>query len=77
MLILTRKPSESVYIDLTEDLDPSTPIGDIFSNRRIEITIARVRGDQVKLGIHADPRLRILRAELWARRLMRGTGSAD
>lgn len=71
MLILTRKPGESVYIDLIEDLDPRTPIGDVFKDRRIEITVARIRGDQVKLGVRADPRLRILRAELTARRSIR------
>ncbi len=64
MLVLTRKPGQAIQIDLMEDLDPQTPVGELFVTGPIEIIIGGFRGDQVKLGIHADKRFRILRDEL-------------
>lgn len=68
MLILTRKPGQSVCIDLMEDVDPSTPIGDVFSHGPIEIRITHIRNKDVKLGFKADARFLILRLELYQRR---------
>jgi len=65
MLILTRKPGQVVRIDLMEDLDPKTPVGDLFAGGPIEVVVTSVNGAQVKLGLNADPRFRILREELW------------
>ncbi len=64
MLVLTRKPGQAIQIDLMEDLDPQTPVGELFGAGPIEIVIGGRRGDQVKLGIAADKRFRILRDEL-------------
>ncbi len=64
MLILTRKPGQAVEIDLMEDLDPRTPVGELFAQGPIEIVVTSIRGEQVKLGFTADPRFRILREEL-------------
>ncbi len=64
MLVLTRKPGQAIQIDLMEDLDPRTAVGELFATGPIEIIIGGRRGDQVKLGIHADKRFRILRDEL-------------
>ncbi len=64
MLVLTRKPGQAVQIDLMEDLDPRTPVGDLFAQGPIEIVVTGIRGEQVKLGLTADPRFRILREEL-------------
>ncbi len=64
MLILTRKVGHAVHIDLVEDLDPRTPVGELFSQGPIEIVVTGIRGEQVKLGLTADPRFRILREEL-------------
>ncbi len=61
MLVLTRKPGQAIQIDLMEDLDPRTPVGELFATGPIEIIIGGIRGDQVKLGIHADKRFRIRR----------------
>lgn len=66
MLILTRKPSQSIVIDLIEGLDPQTPVGELFAQGPIEILVSEVRSGQVRLGVQADPRLRILRDELCA-----------
>ncbi len=64
MLVLTRKPGQAIQIDLMEDLDPRTPVGELFGAGPIEIIIGGRRGDQVKLSIRADKRFRILRDEL-------------
>ncbi len=64
MLILTRKPGQAVQIDLMADLDPRTPIGELFAQGPIEIVVTGIRGEQVKLGLTADPCFRILREEL-------------
>ncbi len=47
MLVLTRKPNESVVID-----------------GRITVTILRVQGDKVRLGIEAPKGIPIRRTEL-------------
>ena len=77
MLFFTRTLGESVYIDLMEDIDPRTHVGDVFGRGPIELVITSIRGSEVKLGISADPALRILRAELWAKRLRRIAGVTD
>ena len=64
MLILTRKPGQVVRIDLMENLDPKTPVGDLFVGGPIQVVITSVNGMQVKLGLNADPRFLILRGEL-------------
>ena len=64
MLILTRKPGQAVVIDLIEGLDPRTPVGELFARGPIEVTVAKIEGGHVRLGIEADTRFRILRDEL-------------
>lgn len=65
MLVLTRKPGESVMIDLMKDIDPRTPVRMLFARGAIEVTVIGVHGRQVKLGIDADMGFRILREELF------------
>jgi len=77
MLFLTRTLGESVYIDLMEDIDPRTPVGDVFERGPIAVVVTSIRGGEVRLGISAGPALRILRAELWAGRLGRLGGAGD
>jgi len=64
MLILTRKPGQVVRIDLLENLDPQTPVGELFAQGPIRIMVTAIQGGQVKLGLSADPRFLILREEL-------------
>ena len=64
MLILTRKPGQAVVIDLIEGLDPKTPVGELFTRGPIEVTVVKIEGGHVRLGIEADTRFRILRDEL-------------
>lgn len=68
MLVLTRKPGQTVIVDLTEGIDPQTPVGELFAGGAIVIRVTDVVGAQVKLGFEADGRFRILREELWVRR---------
>ncbi len=63
MLILTRKPGQSFKIELG-DIDPRTPIGEVFADGPIEILVTVVKGSRVRLGIQASPGLSILRSEL-------------
>ena len=63
MLILTRKSGQVVIIDMMEDLDPQTPIGELFARGPIEVMVTDIQGTQVKLGFTADPRFLILREE--------------
>jgi len=45
MLILTRRSNESFILTLSDDIDESTPIGDVL-NQQIEITPLGIKGNQ-------------------------------
>lgn len=64
MLVLARKRGETIRIDLMEGVDPQTPVGELFAAGAIEVTIASIKGTQVKIGIQAEQRFRVLRGEL-------------
>lgn len=64
MLVLGRKEGELVRIDISKGVSPSLPIGELFSQGPIEITVTRILRGAVRLGIQADWRFTILRAEL-------------
>ncbi len=64
MLVLTRKPGQSIMIEPDATLDLRTPIGELFRAGPIEVVVTHVNHLQVKVGIHAHPRLQILREEL-------------
>ena len=72
MLVLTRKPGQTVIIDLEEGVDPRTPVGELFAQGAITVRVLDVVGAQVKLGFEAEGRFRILREELWVRRRAAG-----
>lgn len=65
MLILTRRPGEALSIRPAWQLDPSTPVEQLFNGGAIQIAITGVRGSQVRLGISAHKSFLILREELW------------
>lgn len=64
MLILTRRAGEIIRIRPDPTLDPAIPIADLFSTGSIDIVVTQIVGKQVKIGIHADSRLIIVRDEL-------------
>ena len=64
MLILTRREGESLTLTLDSSIDPATPAGQLFASGPVVITVRRLRGGMVRLGVAADPRLIVLRSEL-------------
>lgn len=66
MLILTRRPGEALSIRPVWQLDPATPVEQLFSEGAIRIAITGVRGSQVRLGVSAHKSFHILREELLA-----------
>ncbi|MHB1587421.1 MAG: carbon storage regulator [Acidiferrobacteraceae bacterium] len=64
MLILSRREKESLTIHLGAGVDPKTPVSELFTNGPLVVTVARVRGGTVRLGVIADPRFAVLRSEL-------------
>ncbi len=64
VLILTRKRGQSIKIQPKQDVDPNTPVGELFADGPIEVCVLGVAGQQIKVGIRADRRFLILRDEL-------------
>ena len=65
MLVLTRKPGQSLWIGLQEGVAPSMMVGELFAGGPIEVMVTKIQGGQVRLGISADRRFLILRDKLW------------
>ena len=64
MLILTRKPSQSLSIHPHPTLDPGTQVEQLFAGGPIHVQVLGVQGSQVRLGVDAPAGLCILREEL-------------
>ena len=64
MLILTRRPGESILIDIPGDLDPNTPVSELFANGPMEVRILSQKASTVRIGIDAPEKLEIVRSEL-------------
>ncbi len=64
MLVLARKPGESIKISLNKGVDPDIPARVLFESGPIEILVAHLGRSEVKLAIQAHPDLVILRNEL-------------
>lgn len=63
MLVLTRRVGESILIFPSDNLDPNTPISELFGEP-IRITLTRVNGNQSRVGIVAPDDLTIAREEV-------------
>mgnify|MGYP003472110965 FL=1 len=63
MLILTRKPSQSLSIHPHPTLDPNTPVEQLFVGGPIQVQVVGVQGAQVRLGVAAPAGFCILRDE--------------
>ena len=61
-LTLSRRVNESVEITLNNDIDPTTPVGEILD--KIIITPTKVEGNSVKINFQANKSLSISRTEL-------------
>mgnify|MGYP001585360891 FL=1 len=64
MLILTRKPSQSLSIYPHPTLDLGTPVEQLFAGGPIHVQVLGVQGSQVRLGVAVPGGLCILREEL-------------
>jgi len=64
MLVLTRSARQSFYI-YPEDVPQDMTVAELFAEGPIEVSVAEVRGRQVKIGINAPPELTVLRNELF------------
>ncbi len=54
MLLLTRKPGQSIELDLA-NIDPEMSVGELLNNGSIELHVVGVEGSKVKLGIETRP----------------------
>ncbi|HUE73363.1 MAG TPA: carbon storage regulator [Pirellulaceae bacterium] len=57
MLVLSRKPLESVVVGGSEGL-----------TRTLKITVLEIMGNRVSLGFEGDPDIAVNRLEVWTRR---------
>lgn len=63
MLVVSRRPDESILIKLADGVDGDLRIKDVFANGPIEITLLGGNGRRVKVGIAAPPQLSIRRKD--------------
>ena len=63
MLVLTRRPGESLIIGLSPDVDPATPVGDLLADG-IEVRLLDCGRGKAKIGINAPLELAVLREEI-------------
>ena len=63
MLIVSRRNAESILIEPAKDLDPAKPVGEIFGDGPIEITVFSGAGHRVKMGVAAPSALSIWRKD--------------
>lgn len=63
MLILTRSVGQAVRIVPSADLDPATPVGELFVNGPITIIVAGTLPGGARLAFYGDNRLLIAEDE--------------
>lgn len=63
MLVVSRRPDESILIKLAEGVDGDLKIKDLFANGPIEIMLLGGNGRRMKVGIAAPPELSIRRKD--------------
>lgn len=64
MLKLTRRAGESLIIRPSKSLDPDMTVGELFSNGPLTVTIMRLHGHQIRIGVSAPDALNVIRSEL-------------
>ncbi|VAW73733.1 Carbon storage regulator [hydrothermal vent metagenome] len=60
MLILTRRPGETIIVETPTDTADCTA-------ESIQVTVLAIKGNQVRIGVAAPPEITILREELLER----------
>lgn len=64
MLTLSRRQGESLYLSLSDDIDPRTPVGEVFASGPIVVRIARLKQNSVKVCVGAPEGVIVIREEL-------------
>lgn len=65
MLILSRRLNdEPLVLELAADVDPNTPIGEVFGHNGVRLYVRQVKGTSVRLGIDAPQAIACRRGEL-------------
>lgn len=63
MLVVTRRPDESIVIAPADGIDGAMTLAELFANGPIEITLLGGSGRRVKMGIEAPAQLAIRRKD--------------
>ena len=63
MLILSRNVGELIYI-YPDDLPLDMTVAELFGGRQISIEVLGFKGNQVRIGIDAPEKLKILRDDV-------------
>lgn len=64
MLVLTRRPDESIHIQPTEGIDPGLTVAELFAAGPLVVEVLGTKGNQVRIGIDAPRALAVIRDEL-------------
>lgn len=64
MLVLTRRPGESIHIYPSDKIRPDMTVAELFRDGPFEIHIRKINSGQVRISIRAPEELTILRNEL-------------
>jgi sRNA-binding carbon storage regulator CsrA len=64
MLVLTRRPDESLVIEPAQGIDPAMTVGELFAAGPLVIEVLAIKGQQARIGIDAPAALAIVRDEL-------------
>jgi len=63
MLSVTRHKDESLFIQLSKEVDPNMTVVELFKDGPIEIYVHDLRKTEIKIGIQAAQELNIIREE--------------
>ena len=63
MLVRYRKIDQSFTLRLSDEIDPSTPVGDIFEEGEIVVWLNSVTETTARLGVEAPRAFKVLRTE--------------
>jgi len=58
-MLVTRTPRESLYISLTPDADPLTPVAALFRQGPLRARVAEIRGFRVGINLQLPPLLQV------------------
>lgn len=63
MQLMRRGIGQMIRIQPAPDLDPATPVGELF-HRPVELLLIQAQGDYARFAIYADQRVLVIEDEL-------------